>query len=99
MSDALRRACRTFIQSFLGSVLTSGVLSAIETDGVVDYSVLQKVGVSALAAGLIAFLSFMQNALEDSPTVALPALLKAPASEGVDPVPDPPRRRRPLRAD
>lgn len=88
MTDALRRAIRTFIQAFLGSILSSGVLSAIATDGVVDLSGLQKVGAAALAAGLIALVSFAQNALEDVGTI--PALLKAPASSGVDPFPDPP---------
>ena len=84
MNDALRRAIRTAIQSFLGSVLTSGILSAASTDGVVDTSTLGKVGVSALAAGLIAAISYVQNTLEDHDVV--PALMK------------PERRRQPLKA-
>lgn len=69
MSDAVKRGLRTFFQGFLGSIITSGVLSSFGTDGVVDFSVLQKVGVSAAAAGLIGLISFIQNALEDSGTV------------------------------
>lgn len=69
MTNALRRALRTFVQSFLGSVLTSGILSSVETEGVVDWSSLEKVGVSALAAGLIALLSWVHNALEDNDVV------------------------------
>jgi hypothetical protein len=87
MTDALRRAIRTFIQAFLGSIISSGVLSAVATTGAVDLSNLQKVGAAGLAAGLIALVSFAQNALEDGGQI--PALLKAPASDGADPVPDP----------
>lgn len=69
MTNALKRALRTFVQAFLGSVLTSGILSTVETDGVVDWSSLTKVGVSALAAGLIALVSWIHNALEDRDVV------------------------------
>lgn len=97
MTDALRRAIRTFVQTFLGSIATSGVLSAAATEGVVDWSVLKKVLMAAVASGAVALVSFVQNALEDKGTI--PALLKAPASDGVDPVPEPaPRPNRPLRA-
>lgn len=65
MSDAVKRGVRTFFQGFLGSVITSGVLSGIGTDGVVDFSVLQKVGVAAFAAGVIGLVSYVQNLLED----------------------------------
>jgi hypothetical protein len=87
MSDAVRRSLRTFVQAFLGSIITSGVLSATQESGVVDWSALKKVAVSALAAAVIALLTFVQNSLEDHTTV--PALLKAPASEGLNPEPDP----------
>lgn len=87
MTDALRRAIRTFVQAFLGSIISSGVLSSIASDGVVDLSGIQKVGAAALAAGLIALVSWAQNALEDGGQI--PALLKAPASDGAEPIPDP----------
>lgn len=85
MSDAIRRAVRTFFQSFIGVLISSGILSAIGEAGVVDWSALKKVGVSALGAGIVAVLTFVQNWLEDDG--AVPALLKAPASEGARPVP------------
>ena len=69
MKEAAKRAVRTFIQALLGALLSSGVLSAIQVDGVVHASALAKAGVSALAAGVIALLTFIQNALEDTGTV------------------------------
>lgn len=87
MSDPLRRALRTFVQAFLGSILTSGVLSATATDGVVDWSALEKAGVAALAAGFVAVLTFVQNLFEDK--ALMPAFLKAPPSPGAHPIPDP----------
>jgi len=78
VSDALRRAARTFIQSFLGSLLTTGVLSGAATSGIVDWSGLEKTGVAAMAAGIVALISFAQNALEDHDV--LPPLLKQPSS-------------------
>lgn len=74
MNNALKRAIRTFVQAFLGSILTSGVLSAIAVDGIVDFKVIEKVGASALAAGLIALITYAMNALEDHQVI--PALLK-----------------------
>lgn len=88
MSDALRRAVRTFIQAFVGSIITSGILSTASETGVVDWSAAKKVGVSALAGGVVAILTWAQNFLEDNTSV-VPALLKAPPSGGVNPVPDP----------
>lgn len=102
MTDALRRAIRTFVQTFLGSIATSGVLSAAATEGVVDWSVLKKVLLAACASGFVSLVSYVQNLLEDKG--AIPAILKAPASDGVDPIPEPDvlepvkRRIRPLRA-
>lgn len=86
MSDALRRALRTFLWAFLGSIITNGVLSTIQTEGIVDWSVLRKAAVSAAAAGVIALLTWIVNALEDNGVV--PALLKAPPSPGANPVPN-----------
>ena len=74
MTDALRRAIRTFCQTFIGTVIASGVLSAASENGVVDWSAFKKVGVSALAAAFVAVLSWAQNALEDHD--AIPKLLR-----------------------
>lgn len=87
MSDPIRRALRGFIQTFIGSFVGSGVLSGFEQDGVVDWAIAKKAAISAGVAGLVAVFAFVQNWLEDNTQV--PALLKAPASEGVNPVPDP----------
>jgi phosphate/sulfate permease len=76
MSEAVRRGLRTFFQGFLGSIITSGVLSAFETEGVVDWAVLEKVGVSAAAAGIIGLVSYVHNALEDTGVVR--PMLKEP---------------------
>lgn len=69
MPDALRRALRTFLQAFLGSVLTSGVLSTVVDSGTIDLSLLQSVGVSALAAGFIALITWAMNFLEDKDVI------------------------------
>lgn len=84
MPDFVRRAIRSFVQAFLGSLTTSGILSASSTDGVVDWSTLEKTGVAALAAGVIALLTLVHNLLED--TTSFPAVLKAAASSGENPV-------------
>jgi len=74
VNNAVKRAIRTFFQTFLGTIISSGILSAASTSGVVDWSGLEKLAVSALSAGLVAVLSFTQNALEDSGTI--PPVLK-----------------------
>lgn len=65
MTDPIRRALRTFVQAFLGSLITSGVLSAVAADGVVDWSAVQKAAVAALAAAAVAVVTLVQNLLED----------------------------------
>lgn len=76
MPDAVKRAIRTFFQAFLGVLIASGVLSAASENGVVDWSAVKKVGFSALAAGVVAIVTYIQNKLEDAKVV--PALLKDP---------------------
>lgn len=79
MSDSTRRAIRTALQSIVGA-LGAGVLNLV-FKGV-------NPGWLAVAA-VVATTVFtqIQNALEDSGKI--PALLKAPASDGVEPLPDP----------
>lgn len=86
MTDPIRRAIRGWFQTFLGSIITSGVLSTFEAEGVVDWAVLKKALISAAVAGVVAVVTLIQNVLEDHTT--MPALLKAPPSPGVNPVPD-----------
>lgn len=90
MSDALRRGLRSFLQVFIGAFLATNGLAAIGQDGAIDatdIALLTKAVVSAATAGFVALLVWAQNALEDKG--AIPAVLKAPASSGVDPIPDP----------
>ena len=94
MSDALRRGIRTFFQGFIGvlalvaiPVLKQMVESAVGGQAIdIDVNVWQGIIVAAIAGGLIALIAWAQNALEDRGTV--PAPLKAPASEGINPVPN-----------
>lgn len=74
MTDALRRALRTFIQAFVGAILASGILSVIATSGVVDWSAVEKVLVSAFSAAVVAVLAWLQNVLEDHDVI--PAIAK-----------------------
>lgn len=92
-SDPLRRAIRTFVQAFTGTLLSlllaQGVPSLVASGKVPDLSLLLTLTLAAGLAGVIALLSWLQNWAEDSPSIPLPALLKAPASGGQDPIPDP----------
>ena len=66
MKSALIRAARTFVQAFLGALLTSGVLQAVVDTSSIDLSALQSAAISAAAAGVIALMSFVQNLLEEA---------------------------------
>lgn len=90
MSDALRKGIRAFFQTFLGVVIGSGVLSAFDTTGVVDWAAIKKVLVSAAFAGITSVVVFGHNWLEDN--TSFPAVLKATPSAGENPVThDPPK--------
>lgn len=96
MNDALRRALRTFLQAFVGTLalllipfLSNLATSAGEVDGgIVDISTdaLGNILIAATVAGVIALISWAQNELEDKTN--MPAILKAPASSGQNPAPD-----------
>jgi len=66
MKDAAIRAGRTFIQAIIGAFLATSVLQGVASDSTIDTNALTRAGISALAAGIIALLSFVQNALEDA---------------------------------
>ena len=77
MTDALRRAVRTFADiAFVEAVLQLALAFGA------DVSEDQHAAILVVAPF---FLSFAKNWLEDN--TAFPALLKAPASEGENPVP------------
>lgn len=85
MPDSIRRGIRTFFQAALGVVLLQAVaLAADANDGSLDASLWRRAGVTALVAGFIAIVTYVNNALEDSGKI--PAILKATASSGADPI-------------
>ncbi len=65
MSDPIRRALRSFVQSFTAVLLVSPAFQAL-TAGDADLSALKRILVAVIGAGVTALLSFAQNALEDS---------------------------------
>lgn len=77
MSDALRRSIRSFMQIFLGTIISSGVVSAAGTNGVVDWSTLKKIVISLVVSFFTSLLVFGQNYFEDRGTI--PAVLKNPS--------------------
>ena len=93
MSDAIRRAIRTFIQSFVGTFVLvgfpvlQGIVDALNNgDPVVfDVNVYKRVLIVCAISAVIALVSFVQNWLEDNTNT--PAIIKAPASEGQNPAP------------
>lgn len=94
LPDPVRRALRLFLWTFLGifSVTLTGWLgSVVEWASTSDQAFpgltpLGKAAVAATAAAASAVVAYVVNALEDRGTV--PAVLKAPASDGAKPAPD-----------
>jgi uncharacterized protein YjeT (DUF2065 family) len=66
MKDAAIRAVRTFVQALIGAFLATSVLETMVSSATIDADALRRAGISAVAAGVIALLSFVQNALEDA---------------------------------
>jgi hypothetical protein len=81
MSDAQRRGLRTLIQAVPAAVLVSGWNLFAPSN-----LQLNPAQLAFVVAIVTALLTFGQNWLEDNTSV--PALLKAPASRGENPVPD-----------
>lgn len=59
------RGVRTFLQAFLGVFLAISTSGAMGIDSVPDVDVLKRAAIAATWAGVIAAISFVQNALED----------------------------------
>lgn len=78
MSDALRRAIRGIVQMGLAEALLR-LLMAFGVALTEDQHV-------AILGALTPLVTLVQNLLEDN--TGMPALLKGPASEGQNPVPD-----------
>jgi TRAP-type C4-dicarboxylate transport system permease small subunit len=95
LPDSLRRALRTFVQAFVGTLavlaipaLTDIMRAAANAEPYeIDFRFWQSAVIAACASGVIALISFIQNYLEDSTN--FPAVGKAPASPGQNPTPDP----------
>lgn len=91
--DAARRAARTFVQAFTGVLALQAV--GIMTDvskgtWEPDLTWLNRVLLSALAAGVIALITWAHNWAEDNTN--FPAIGKATPSSGANPVTsDPPK--------
>lgn len=74
MRDAVIRAARTFFQGFLGVLVLiavpqlNSIINAVSGGGTVEFdvNVWQSIGVAAVAGGVIALISFIQNELEDA---------------------------------
>lgn len=79
MSDAQRRAVRTFVQ--VG--LVQALLALYNAFAPTDLTVEQTTAITLVATPVV---GFIQNWLEDN--TSAPALLKAPASRGENPVPN-----------
>lgn len=89
-SDSTRRSLRTGIDGILGVLAALGAVLLVP--GIEE--VFAEIGLggklSLFGAIVLAFTVFftkLKNALEDADKI--PALLKAPASDGANPVPDP----------
>lgn len=95
LPDSLRRAIRTFVQAFVGTLALLAVpaltdlvrqISSAEPYKI-DFAFWQGVVIAACASGVISLVSWLQNVLEDH--TPMPAILKSPPSGGQNPVPEP----------
>jgi hypothetical protein len=66
MRDAVIRGVRTFLQAFLGVFIALSTSGAMGIDSVPDLQVLKRAAIAAGWAGVVAAVSFVQNALEDA---------------------------------
>lgn len=93
--DWLRRAARTFLQAFVGTLSVmaipalNDIIRAISSAEpyTFDVDLWQGVIIAACLSGVIALISALQNGLEDK--AGMPALGKGVASSGQNPVPQP----------
>lgn len=65
MRDAVIRGLRTFLQAFLGVFLAISTSGMVGPDSLPDIDVLKRAAIAAGWAGIVALISFVQNALED----------------------------------
>ena len=81
MKAAAIRAIRTFLQSWLGTfavlaipMLTNLIKTAGDAEGYlrIDVTALGNAAIAGVIAGVIALISFLQNALEDNTSINVP---------------------------
>ena len=66
MRDPLIRGIRTFLQAFLGVFIALSTSGAMNIDSIPDIEVLKRATIAAAWAGIVAVVSFAQNALEET---------------------------------
>lgn len=94
--DWLRRAARTFLQAFVGTLSVMAIPALNDIVRAIgsaepyelDFAFWQSVIIAASLAGVVSLISAAQNALEDKG--GMPAVLKGQATSGQNPVPDGP---------
>lgn len=72
-SDAIRRAARTFLQGTIGVLVLLAIpvlnqlIQSVASGGdvTIDLDLWQSIAIAAVAGGVIALISFLQNSLED----------------------------------
>ncbi|CAA9547241.1 MAG: hypothetical protein AVDCRST_MAG19-473 [uncultured Thermomicrobiales bacterium] len=84
MNDATRRALRTLLQVGIGFVLAGGLAEVV--NAYADEWAIAGANRMLVTAALTVAVTFAQNYAEDRG--AIPAIGKAPASGGANPVPD-----------
>lgn len=80
MSDSTRRGLRTALQLLVSLLTSGGIVGVLALAGVE----VTTEAFAAISGVLLPFVTTLLNALEDNNTI--PALLKAPASNGANPV-------------
>lgn len=80
MTDPQRRALRTLLQAAVGAI-GAGLINLLAPKGI------SPEWLAVIGVVLTTLFTQIQNSLEDAGTI--PALLKAPASSGENPIPDP----------
>lgn len=81
MTDSLRRALRSVLWLLIAAIAAVPAAATL-----LDLPAEKATGVVAVLAPFVAAVTKIINALEDQGSI--PALLKAPASDGLDPVPN-----------
>ncbi len=87
MPDAIRRAIRTFVQAWTGTFLTLWIGPEL-LDGIPDRDFVARVGIASTVSAVVAMITWIHNWSEDTGIAGhtVPAIGKATASSGANPV-------------